>query len=214
MAGELSRHPGEVPYAWRWLQSVLPGHSPLGDEVPWITFRAMDWLDAYLRPHMKVFEYGAGGSTIYFAKRVKAVASVEHDAGFFEIVRSMLRERGLDNCELELHEPQPCEEGSRPFSSFQPKYVGMCFESYVKAIDRYPDGHFDLVLVDGRARIACVERAAKKIKAGGALVLDNTDRPGYARAYQMMANNKCRDFPGLTPWNMEVSQTTVWTVQE
>ncbi len=211
MTGELVRHPQELPYAWRWLQSMLPGHTPLGDRVPWITFRAMDWLDAYLKPEMTVFEYGAGGSTLWFANRVARVVSVEHDAGFFDVVRSMLQEQGLANCSLELHEQAPCNERSRPFASFQPKYTGMCFESYVKAIDRFPDGHFDLVLVDGRARLACVERAARKVKAGGALVLDNTDRPAYARAYEIMSKAKCKDFAGLTPWNMEASRTTVFT---
>lgn len=210
MTGELLRHPREVPYARRWLQSLLPGHTPFGDGLPWITFRAIDWLDAYLKPGMSVFEYGAGGSTLYFAQRVARVISVEHDAGFFAVVKALLKERGLSNCALQLHEPKPCDGSSRPFASFQPKYSGMCFESYVKAIDEFPDDHFDLVLVDGRARLACVERAAKKIRRGGALVLDNTDRPGYAGAYEIMRKARRLDFAGLTPWNIEVSKTTVW----
>ncbi|MDP2056339.1 MAG: hypothetical protein Q8K35_01095, partial [Thiobacillus sp.] len=84
MAGELRRHPRELPYALRWLHSLLPGHSPLYDEVPWITFRAIDWLDTYLKSDMSVFEYGAGGSTLYLAKRVRNVVSVEHDEGFYQ----------------------------------------------------------------------------------------------------------------------------------
>lgn len=208
MTSELIRHPQELPYAWRWLQSMLPGHTPFGDGIPWITFRAMDWLDAYLKPGMTVFEYGAGGSTLYFSTRVARVISVEHDAGFFGVVRSLLQQRGLSNCTLQLHEPVPCETSSRTFASFQPKYSGMCFD--VKAIDEFPDAYFDLVLVDGRARLACVERSAQKIKPGGALVLDNTDRPAYARAYDIMRTAECLDFEGLTPWNMEVSKTSVW----
>ena len=82
MSGELIRHPQELPYAPRWFHSMLPGHSPLQDETPWITFRAIDWLDAFLKPDMDVFEYGAGGSTLYLAKRARRVVSVEHDEGF------------------------------------------------------------------------------------------------------------------------------------
>jgi tRNA A58 N-methylase Trm61 len=213
MTAELLRHPREMPYAWRWLQSLLPGHTPLVDRVPWVTFRAIDWIDAYLSPDMQVFEYGAGGSTLYFAQRVRTVVSVEHDAGFYDVVGALLRQRQLNNCLIELQEPRPCTESSRRFASFQPKYLGMCFESYVKSIDRFPDRHFDLVLVDGRARVACVERAKRKVKLGGALVLDNTDRPDYARAYEILGTSTCHDLEGLTPWNMEVSKTSVWTIR-
>lgn len=213
MAAVLGRHPAEIPYGHRWLRSLLPGHSPLSDELPWITFRAIDWLDAYLRPDMSVFEFGAGGSTLFFADRVRKLVSIEHDKGFFELVRSMLAERGVANCELILHQPRQCTAASAAFASRQEKYIGMCFENYVKAIDRCADASLDLVLVDGRARVACVRRALPKLKDGGVLVLDNTDRPGYQDAYTILEGSECHDFDGLTPWNMEVSRTTVWQVR-
>ena len=212
MAGELGRHPQELPYAMRWLHSMLPGHSPLFDEVPWITFRAIDWLDAYLKPDMSVFEYGAGGSTLYLAKRVRNVVSVEHDEGFHQWVKEILSQRAIHNCQLMLHKPEPCVGSSHAFASFQKKYKGQCFESYVRAIDGYPDQSFDLVLVDGRARMACVKQALAKIKPGGALMLDNTDRPAYAQAGRLLSAAQHSDFPGLTPWNLEVSQTSVWQI--
>ena len=212
MAGVLRRHPQELPYAMRWLHSLLPGHSPLYDEVPWVTFRAIDWLDAYLKPDMSVFEYGAGGSTLYLAKRVRDVASVEHDEGFYHLVEEILSKRSIHNCKLMLHKPEPCEESDGAFASYQGKYRGLCFESYVKAIDNYPDQSFDLVLVDGRARMACVKRALAKIKPGGALILDNSDRPAYAQAAGLMGDITHFDLAGITPWNLDVSQTSVWQV--
>lgn len=212
MAGELRRHPRELPYALRWLHSLLPGHSPLYDEVPWITFRAIDWLDAYLKPEMSVFEYGAGGSTLYLAKRVRNVVSVEHDEGFYQLVKEILSQRANPNCQLMLHKPEPCEESDPAFASYQEKYQGLCFESYVKAIDSYPDQSFDLVLVDGRARMACVKRALAKIKPGGALMLDNSNRPAYAQAARLMGEIPHSDLAGITPWNLEVSQTSVWQI--
>lgn len=214
MAGELRRHPQELPYTMRWLHSMLPGHSPLFDEVPWITFRAIDWLDTYLKPDMRVFEYGAGGSTLYFAKRAGEVISVEHDESFYHWVKDILAQRARTNCDLMLHRSEPCEESDPAFASFQPKYRGQCFQSYVTAIDAYPDGHFDLVLVDGRARMASFKRALPKLKPGGTIMLDNSERPGYAEAGRIMAGAQRQDFPGLTPWNMEVSQTSVWRIPD
>jgi len=180
--------------------------------MPWITFRAIDWLDGYLKPDMNVFEYGAGGSTLYLAKRVHNVVSVEHDENFHQIVSDILSKRAIRNCQLMLHKAEPCDASSHDFASYQKKYQGLCFESYVKAIDAYPDRSFDLVLVDGRARMACIKRALAKLKPGGALMLDNSDRPAYAKAKSLMRDIPSLDLPGVTPWNIEVSQTSVWQI--
>ena len=70
------------------------------DELPWITFRAIQWLTRYLRPEMKVFEYGAGGSTLFLARRVRELVSVEHDETFHSVVAERLAKRGIQNCRL------------------------------------------------------------------------------------------------------------------
>ena len=212
MASVLMRHPQDLPYATRWLRSLLPGHSPLYDEVPWITFRAIDWLDAYLKPNMRVFEYGAGGSTLFLAKHVQHVVSVEHDEGFYELVKGILAKRGIKNCELILHKSEPCEACNPGFASYQAKYKGLCFETYVKAIDHYPDHSFDLVLVDGRARMSCIKHSLAKIKPGGYLMLDNSDRPAYAQASNLIGDEPPSHMPGVTPWNLDMSQTSVWKI--
>jgi hypothetical protein len=52
-SGELGRHPQEPPYSLRWLRSMLNGHSPLHDEIPCLTFLAIDWLDSSLKPDVQ-----------------------------------------------------------------------------------------------------------------------------------------------------------------
>ena len=74
-----ARDPGQLKFALAWISSWLPGRTPLKDGAPYVTFRAMEWLEGYLTPEVSVFEYGSGGSTVYLAKRVKTVVSVEHD---------------------------------------------------------------------------------------------------------------------------------------
>lgn len=212
MASELCRHPQELPFAIRWTRSLLPGHTPLSDGLPWITFRAIDWLDSYLTSSMRVFEYGAGGSTLFFAKKVDSVVSVEHDAGFFSIVQDILHRREIKNCQLMLKPPERCDDKSRDYASLQSKYKEWCFESYVKSIDDFPDNSFDLVLIDGRARVPCIRHALGKVKRGGAIMLDNSDRPAYVQAHTILGNLPHIHFPGLTPWNLKVSRTTVWRV--
>jgi hypothetical protein len=73
------------------------------------------------------------------------------------------------------------------------------FAAYVAAIDAFPDGFFDLVVVDGRSRAACLDRAVPKIRPGGMLVLDDADRPEYADAIAELPPWPRRDFRGLRP---------------
>jgi predicted O-methyltransferase YrrM len=53
------------------------------------------------------------------------------------------------------------------------------FTDYVGAIDDVP-GQFDLVVVDGRARVACARRALPRLAPDGVLLLDNANRDEYA----------------------------------
>lgn len=214
MSSVLVRHPEEIRFAARWFCSHLPGHSPFTEKTPWITYRAIEWLDSHLGRDMSVFEFGAGGSTLFFSQRVRRVVSVEHDEKFHQVVARLLAESGIDNCELILRRPQPLTDGgpSWEFISHQAKYRGLSFEDYLKAIDEFPDASFDLVLVDGRARVESARRAFRKIKPGGYLMLDNSDRSGYAEVGRMLATCERQDMPGITPWNIEPSQTTVWRI--
>lgn len=214
----LAQHPRELRFAIKWAKSLLPNRSPLSEEIPWVTFRAIEWLGACLKPDMSVFEYGAGGSTLFLARRARAVVSVEHDDGFHAAVAQVLATRKLDNCTLLLRKPERLADGqavgysTSSFTSAQAKYAGLSFERYVKAIDAYPDRSFDLVLVDGRARASCVARAIPKVKPGGHLLLDNSERRGYAGALELLQSYPRIDHFGIVPWNLETYQTSVWQI--
>lgn len=56
---------------------------------------------------------------------------------------------------------------------FSPYYDPL--PAYVRAIDEFPDSHFDFILVDGYYRQPCALRALRKMKPGGLFVIDNTD---------------------------------------
>lgn len=153
--------------------------------MPWLPFEAIHWLDGYLRGDMKVFEYGSGGSTVFLAKRAGQVFSVEHDKSWYAQVSETLSRLGIENSVYQLREAVWNTEGIASLDSVRERVLrpdasersnpGANFESYVSAIDAHPDGNFDLVLVDGRARQACIERALRKIHTGGYLMLDNSN---------------------------------------
>ncbi|MGA7688475.1 MAG: hypothetical protein WCA29_04505 [Jiangellales bacterium] len=145
-------------------------------DLAWWSYAAIDEVNALLagRP-AQVFEYGAGASTAWLAARAAQVTSVEHEAGFVEVLTPMLAH--LTNVEVML---VPAVRSSAPaVPSHRRGHDGLDFSDYVQAIDTVP-GEFDFVVVDGRARVACVRQALPRLANDGVLLLDNADRDEYA----------------------------------
>ena len=192
-----------------WLYSLSRIHdtAALVDlDVPWWTYRAIGeielWLGTRPRP-ARVFEYGAGASTVWLARRCGEVVSVEHDPAFAVVMEGLLAE--VPNARLLLRPPAPAARPVVP--SAKEGYAGLDFTSYVGAIDEV-DGEFDLVVVDGRAREACLARALPRLAGGGIVVFDNTRRRRYRRAIAAAPVVELR-LRGLTPTLPYPDQTSV-----
>ena len=150
-------------------------------DLPWWTLDAIDRVHRFLRerPAARVFEYGSGASTIWLAKRAGTVTSVEHDADWYPVVQEKLS--GFPNAHL-LHVPADAVRHSDPsYLSIKPGWKGRSFHDYLHAIDDFP-GNFDLIVIDGRARTACLGHVAARLAPGGIILFDNSHRPAYRRA--------------------------------
>lgn len=188
---------GGLPLAehWRlcraWSRQLRTRRTPLELELPWVTLLAAERLQQHLgQPRegpARVFEYGSGGSSLFFLRHAAELVSVEHDPAWFARVRERAAALGLDTRGLMLVEPEPWQGGEGDVSdpaaclSADPPYAGRTFRAYAGSIDRFPDAHFDIVVVDGRSRPACLVHALPKVRAGGLLVLDNAEREYYLR---------------------------------
>lgn len=124
-----------------------------GTVLPWYTKSFLDELVTWDLKDKVVFEYGAGASTLWWARKCRNVYAVESNLQFLEAVRAKVDE------------------------------MGICFactkETYLKFITK-PGILFDIVIVDGEPvewRDECVERALKYLKPGGRLIIDNWDQP-------------------------------------
>jgi hypothetical protein len=202
-------------YALRWFASLLPGRSPLADGVPWLPYCVVEWLEATVTPAFSIFEYGSGGSTLYWARRAQQVVSIEHDRAWHARVAQVLAQQGIDNCTYRLIEPEPCASVTasveQNYRSTHPAYRDQTFARYVHAIDTYADASLDLILIDGRARLACARQAACKVKPGGFIVLDNTDRAEYAPAGEVLAGMARIDLAGILPYGRpHWGKTSIW----
>ena len=76
--------------------------TPADLELPWFAYAAIDFLDGFLQPHMTVCEYGSGGSTLFFARRVKSVFSIEDNAEWFNRISELLRAKAIGNVDSEI----------------------------------------------------------------------------------------------------------------
>lgn len=179
----LLRDPTQRRHALRWLRSRRPDYL-LKQRVPWLVFQAIDHLAAFELKGRRVFEYGSGGSTLFWQTRGASVVSVEHDPTWFAAVRSRLA--AAPAVDYRLIEPQPgsslqASDPSDPnaYLTTDERWRDASFRRYVTAIEEFADGSFDIVLVDGRARPSCIKHGAPKVALGGVLILDDSQRPYY-----------------------------------
>lgn len=212
----------------RWRTGLM--HPPLSVEQPWLTYDAIALLTRILkdRPYARVFEYGSGGSTLFFARRAAEVVSVEHDPKWAETVFSRLTATGIENVHYSHIPPDaPIEtlpgqaalsndtisdDITDPAGFLSSDFPGRPLRSYVSRIDAYPDGYFDIVLVDGRARPSCVAHALPKVAPGGWLLLDNAERPEYRPAQALVSAREWRRraLPGPGPLVDYFFLTVAW----
>lgn len=120
--------------------------------VPWLAPAAIAKLSEIIRPEDRVLEYGSGGSTIWFSQKAAQVVAYESNRDWKNAVEA----RGLQNVTFRF----PCY------------------------LPEEPPRSFDLILIDGdpvQMRAAWLDAATEIIRPGGWIVLDNSNRPEYAR---------------------------------
>lgn len=158
-----------------WFESFLRKRAvdSDGEPIPWTTYAFWRFIEPRLTTQLRVFEYGAGSSTLYFAGRVGTLTTVEHDRAWYE---RLLREVP-SNVELLYRE------------------LG---EQYVNA-SGVP--HYDLVSVDGRMRVECLTHAQNALSPRGVVVLDDSERHEYQPGTEHLKNLGFRrvDFWGISP---------------
>ena len=187
----LALHPG---YLARYLRHNLrDGHSPLDLEIPWFSYAAIDYLETWLQPNMSVFEFGSGGSTLFFAQRTKHVSAVENERAWFERVSQRLQEKSIHNVEIQW----------RPFDVKNPAHFE--HSDYLKAMG---GTSFDVIVVDGaeewtQVRPICFQHAEQRVNPGGIIIVDDSWRytklssGSKAKRHQVFRSvGPCR--PGVT----------------
>lgn len=171
--------------------------------APWLTATAVTALQDLLKPSDIGFEFGSGRSTLWLARRVQFLHSMEHEPEWFARVHEWLeREKLTDKVDYQLTP-----------ASGELAYVLSDDHPYVKGITEMPDGELDFVLVDGILRLTCVRLSMRKLKPGGVLILDNADRfvPNkYQEGYTTIGKLRQRDAPRDAEWGQTCAELATW----
>jgi hypothetical protein len=182
----LQFHPNSILVKEGWFRSFQSGKAInlAGEPIPWCTYPYIHFIEPRLRADFRVFEYGAGNSTLWFAKRVKEVVSVESDERWFSMI--------FDNI---------------------PPNVRLIFRNlnngYVDEIEHH--GLFDIIVIDGGKRVECMEFAWKALKSEGIIVWDNSDRDDFLAGIKFLRMHGFRElaFFGMTPIFFYRSKTSI-----
>lgn len=181
-------HPGGMAAHARTLLAVHNADDLVALDLPWWTYDGIATVAAFLAargPHATAFEYGSGASTVWLARRAARVTSIEHVPGWADRVRALLAAHDLTNATVRVVEAPPSTDPV--VGSEAPSGVGHDFADYVAALDDDPGPH-DLVVVDGRARVACLERALATVAPDGMVVVDDAQRARYQDAFDAVAD--------------------------
>lgn len=159
---------------------------------PWLTPGVVGHLTVTIRPAWTIFEFGSGLSTPWYAERSAQVVSLEHDSGWHAVVSGQLRESGLTNCDLRL----------------------VAIADFPSQIAAFPDSFFDLVVVDGNEipgvnRLDCLREATAKVKPGGLIVFDDSDRRRYTGWREIVEGWEARRFVGVRSSPFMATETSI-----
>lgn len=181
---------------------------PLELGLPWISFGAIRFLEGFLQPTMQVFEYGSGGSTMFFAARCRRIVSVEDNANWAQRVRH--RVASAQNVDVifsatpkirHRNDGQPFEDGDFAASG------------YLRAIDGMSP---DVVLIDGSddwglkptRRSLCFNHVEPAMKRGAIIVLD--DSWAYPQLRKSNRAKRVMSFWGVGPCRRGCTRTDIF----
>ncbi len=172
-----------------WVESLKRGYpcDAQGSEIPWMNYPVVNFLKERLHKDLTLFEFGSGYSTLFYAKRVHDVTSVEYNRDWYDF----MAEKEIGNVSLLYRENDVDGTYCRTITETEREY--------------------DIVVVDGRDRVNCVVQGIEKLTNKGVLLLDDSSRDRYTAAIEHAKTRGFRalDIEGLKPTGYGIDRTTL-----
>lgn len=151
-------------YLYRRLKVAL--YEKRHPDHPWIAPGAIRFCEEHLRSDMKALEWGSGRSTLWWARHVDHLVSVEHDPKWHQIISGRLLDQQIKNVDYRFVEVDTHVTGGQ-------RQVFDHLPAYVAVAESFAPCSLDFIVADGHYRQACVRAAFAILKPGGLLLIDN-----------------------------------------
>jgi hypothetical protein len=202
----LTRYPvGSFKFHFASLLSIYRSDELINARVAWWTYPAMEYLEKSFKNkrNLTIFEYGPGASTIWLSKYAQELYFVEYDEEFFNFMKTKCEGSSVIKGELiaPVHDIEP------KVRSGKKGYEDVNFEDYVDSIGNLGK-KFDVIVIDGRARCACLKVAIEYLNTGGMIIFDNSNRKRYSECLESYKTNS-RVFRGWAPSLPYKDETTI-----
>lgn len=162
-----------------------------GNPIPWYTYPAIEYLSQFDYSNKKIFEFGCGNSSKFWAARAQKVVSIEDNLKWFAKWQ---------------------QEMTAPNQQVLWRDEGEIYENAILESDE----KFDVIIVDGKRREKCCETALLRLSKGGMIILDDSDRINTSEEYKKSvailksANLLQVDFYGFCPMNNYTKTTSIF----
>jgi hypothetical protein len=196
---------GTHPEALLSLPAVLTerGRSNWDQREPWWNHRAIRAVERELPPHGHVFEWGSGGSTLWFADRGYRITAVESEQEWADRVHDACPAADV------RHIPGRTTGSMRSEPLFR-DHGSHYFDDYVHAIDQEPDDSIEVILIDGLCRSECAAASVRKVAPGGMVILDDSNYEFLAAAFTPFSGWETRRVRGFKRIGLPIFETTVF----
>jgi precorrin-6B methylase 2 len=149
-----------------------------GKPIPWFTYPAIEFLNSLNLSKAKVFEWGSGYSSLYWAKMCKNVISIENNKEWFVRISAKMKTEKLKNLKIILKNDS---------------------KSYIRSISQLPSSYksFDIIDIDGLNRLECSKISLSRIKKNGIIILDNAEL--FPNIVTLMKSKGYTEIPMIGP---------------
>lgn len=147
------------------------------NQQPWLPIESINFLSENLKKNFIGFEFGSGSSSFWFSNLTIKLYSVESDPIWFKMMLDIASLNKIQNIEFSCVEAEmlPIWDVDIENSGNYKIYSDKIFQV---------DSQFDYILIDGVGRSLCIENSINKLKSGGFLIIDNSERPAYWNAIE------------------------------
>jgi hypothetical protein len=200
------KQPKFVP---EWFYINIRRKTPLQIELPWLSYPSIKYLENFINREHRVFEFGGGGSTLWFAKRCQELICTENNKYWGDMIWNEYQ-KNVKRYSAKIM-MNIVEVSERPTIVDYPNA-----DNYINTI--FSNSPYDIILVDGidgiegqkNYRVECICKAKECLNAGGIIILDDSWRNEYSCVPDILNEFDRLEFWGLGPCRLGVTKTDIY----